>query len=181
MSQIPDSHRHDEPMLTPPPEADDTNADPITGAPGSHPVGTGIGAAGAGAAGAAIGAVGGPIGAAVGAVVGAVAGGLAGKGVAEAVNPTAEDSYWRENYSTRPYVAPGSDYEDFRPAYQYGWESRSRYPGRKFDEVEGDLSQNWDRAKGKSSLTWERAKSATRDAWDRVERAMPGDFDRDGR
>ena len=34
----------------------DSNPDPITGAPGSHPVGTGLGAAGAGAAGAAIGA-----------------------------------------------------------------------------------------------------------------------------
>src|SRR6186997_2081540 len=104
----------------------DTNPDPITGAPGSHPIGTGIGAAGAGAAGAAIGAVAGPIGAAVGAVVGAVAGGLAGKGVAEAVNPTAEDAYWRENFSTRPYVAQGTAYDEYRPAYQYGWESRAR-------------------------------------------------------
>src|SRR3954463_13774531 len=86
----------------------DRNPDPITGAPGSHPIGTGVGAAGAGAAGAAIGAVAGPVGAAVGAVVGAVAGGLAGKGVAEAVNPTEEDAYWRDNYSTRPYVQPGT-------------------------------------------------------------------------
>ncbi|NJL23055.1 MAG: hypothetical protein HC895_23115, partial [Leptolyngbyaceae cyanobacterium SM1_3_5] len=35
----------------------DSNPDPITGEPGAHPVGTGIGAAGAGAAGAAIGGV----------------------------------------------------------------------------------------------------------------------------
>ena len=33
----------------------DANRDPITGAPGAHPVGTGVGAAGGGAAGAAIG------------------------------------------------------------------------------------------------------------------------------
>ena len=51
----------------------DANPDPITGAPGSHPVGTGVGAAGAGAAatwaGATIGgAVGGPVGAVVGGV-----------------------------------------------------------------------------------------------------------------
>ena len=68
------------------------NRDPITGAPGAHPVGVGAGAASAGAAGAALGAaVGGPIGAVVGAAVGAVAGGLGGKAAAEAVNPTIED------------------------------------------------------------------------------------------
>src|SRR6476646_3902934 len=140
----------------------DENRDPITDAPGAHPVGVGVGAAGAGAAGALIGSVAGPMGTAVGAVIGAVAGGLAGKGVAEAVNPTAEDAYWRENFSTRPYVEQGTAYDEYRPAYQYGWESRARYSGRKFDEVESDLSRDWDKAKGKSRLTWERAKAATR-------------------
>ena len=56
--------------------------DPITGEPGAHPVGVGVGALGAGAAGAAIGAIGGPIGMLIGAAIGAVAGGLAGKEVA---------------------------------------------------------------------------------------------------
>ena len=160
----------------------DSNPDPITGAPGSHPIGTGVGAAGAGAAGAAIGtAVAGPVGTAVGAVVGAVAGGLAGKGAAEAIDPTAEDAYWRENYRNRPYASDADYDRDLRPAYQYGWESRGQYQGRNYDEVESDLERGWDRAKGGSSLTWERAKHATRDAWHRVERAIPGDADRDGR
>src|SRR3954468_15244107 len=87
----------------------DANPDAITGAPGSHPVGTGVGAAAAGAAGALAGSVvpgvGTAIGGAVGAVVGAVAGGLAGKGVAESINPTEEDAYWRENHNTRPYAS----------------------------------------------------------------------------
>lgn len=66
------------------------NLDPITGAPGAHPVGTGVGAvAGGVAAGAAAGTVAGPVGTAVGAAVGAVAGGLAGKKVAEKERPTA--------------------------------------------------------------------------------------------
>ena len=116
--------------------AGDSNPDPLTGAPGSHPVGVGVGTAGGAAAGAAVGAVGGPVGSAVGAVVGGVAGGLAGKGAAEAVNPTAEDAYWRSNYATRPYVTPGSTYDTYRPAYQYGWESYAQYEGRRFDEVE---------------------------------------------
>jgi len=67
---------------------DEVNPDPLSGAAGSHPIGTSIGAAGGAAAGASIGAVAGPVGAAVGTLVGAVAGGLAGKGAAEAINPT---------------------------------------------------------------------------------------------
>jgi len=66
----------------------DTNPDPISGAEGSHPLGTSIGAAGGAAAGASIGAVAGPLGAAVGTLVGAVAGALAGKEAAEAIKPT---------------------------------------------------------------------------------------------
>src|SRR5260221_4354034 len=71
------------------------NRDPLTGAPGAHPLGTGLGAVAGGAAtGAAIGTVAGPVGTAAGIVAGAVVGGLAGKGVAEKVDPTVEDAYW---------------------------------------------------------------------------------------
>ena len=81
------------------------NRDPLTGAPGAHPVGTAAGAVAGGiAAGAAVGTVAGPVGTAIGAAVGAVVGGLAGKGIAEQIDPTAEDAYWRDNYSSRPYV-----------------------------------------------------------------------------
>ena len=147
----------------------DANRDPITKAPGAHPVGVGVGAAGAGAAGAAIGAVAGPVGAVVGGAVGAIAGGLAGKGVAEKVNPTVEDEYWRENYKTRPYIDQGADYEAYRPAYRYGWESYGRYQGRKFDDVESQLSRDWESRQDRGSLGWNKAKQAVRDAWDRVD------------
>jgi hypothetical protein len=159
----------------------DSNPDPITGAPGSHPVGTGVGAAGGGAAGAAIGAMGGPAGALVGGAVGAVVGGLAGKGVAEKIDPTVEDTYWRDNYRTRPYVGADETYDTYAPAYRYGWESRSLHPDRNWEDVESDLGRDWEARRGTSSLSWDRAKNATRDAWHRVERAIPGDFDRDGR
>jgi hypothetical protein len=150
------------------------NPDAITGAPGSHPVGTGIGAASAGVAGVAIGtAVGGPVGSlvggAIGAVVGAVAGGLAGKGVAEAIDPTTEDAYWRDNYSSRPYVRSGARYDDYQPAYRYGWESRRAHLGKSFDEVEPALSQNWNSRREGSPMSWDQARSATRDAWDRCD------------
>ncbi len=63
--------------------------DPITGEPGAHPVGVGVGALSAGAAGAAIGAVGGPIGMLIGATIGAIAGGLAGHEAAASVESAA--------------------------------------------------------------------------------------------
>ena len=158
----------------------DLNPDPITGEPGSHPVGTGLGAAGGGAAGAAIGAVGGPVGVAVGAAIGAVAGGLAGKGVAEAIDPTAEDAYWRKNHSRQAY-ATGSSYDDYAPAYRLGYEGYDKNRGRRFEDVEGDLEKTWTRTQAKSHVGWENAKRAARAGWDRVERAIPGDADRDGK
>ncbi len=150
------------------------NRDPLSGEQGAHPVGVGLGAAGAGAAGAAIGSVAGPIGTAVGAVIGAVAGGLAGKGVAESVDPTIEDAYWRDNYASRPYAAQGSSYDEIAPAYRYGWESRSKHAGRSFDEAETDLAQDWTSQPTRSRITWDKAKPAARDAWERIESEVPG-------
>lgn len=150
----------------------DSNPDPITGEPGAHPVGVAGGGTGGALAGAAVGgAVGGPIGAVVGGAVGAVAGGLAGKGVAESVNPTEEESYWRENYKSRPYYKSGRDFEHYSPAYRFGWESASRmdYHGRRFEDVESDLSKNWNRFRGSARTEWNDVRAATRDAFERAQ------------
>ena len=164
----------------------DANRNPASGPLGTHPVGTGVGAAAGGvAAGALAGSVAGPVGTVVGAALGAVAGGFAGKGIAGAMDPGAEDTYWRENFSSRPYVKSQSSYDDYGPAYRYGAESFGRSNGRSFDDAEPELKQAWLGAKGTSHLTWENAKAASRDAWtrmsDAVERAVPGDSDRDGK
>jgi hypothetical protein len=154
---------------------------------GHHPVGTGVGAVAGGlAAGAATGAAAGPIGAVVGGAIGAVAGGLAGKGIADMVDPTMEDDYWRGNWASRSYIDGGFTYDqDYAPAYRYGWEAYPRYAGRSFDEVEAELGTGWNDARGESRLDWDRARHATRDSWqrvgERIERAMPGDADGDGR
>ena len=147
----------------------DANRDPLTNEPGAHPIGTGVGAAGGAVAGAATGAIGGPIGAAVGGVAGAIVGGLAGKAAAEAVNPTAEDAYWRETYQRDPYYVTGRASEEYRPAYEMGWSAASRYPGD-FETVESELSRDWGRARAQSSLEWAQAQPAARAAWDRVRR-----------
>jgi hypothetical protein len=153
----------------------DANPDPITGQPGAHPVGTGVGAAAAGAmAGAAGGAMAGPVGAVVGAVIGGVAGGLAGKGVAESIDPTVEGAFWRENYANRPYHDRATPYDEYAPAYQYGWESRAKNADRSFDDTEPELRRDWESVKGRSRLGWDKAKLATRDAWDRIEHSVSG-------
>ena len=142
----------------------DANSDPITGEVGSRPVGGGM----AGAA------VGGPVGAMVG---GAIVGGLAGHGIAVGINPTAEDAYWRESYRTRPYVDPHRPYDDYQPAYRYGWESRARYANRRWEEVEADLERGWEAAKSLSRLTWNDARQAVRDAWLRAASSLTADED----
>jgi phage tail tape-measure protein len=150
---------------------EDLNRDPITGTPGAHPIGTGLGAGalGAAAAGAAAGLGAGPVGAAVGAVVGAVVGGLAGKGIAEQIDPTVEYAYWEKTYPSTGYYDAKVEYKDIAPAYRYGWESRARHEGKRWEDVESDLEAGWNETKHDARVGWHQAKSAARDAWERVE------------
>ncbi len=149
------------------PPQGDRNPDPITDAPGSHPVETGVGAAiGGAASGMAVGAVAGPVGAAVGAALGAVAGGLAGKGVGELIDPTTEDNWLRDNYDSRPYVRTGDTFETHVPAYRYGAEAEAAYGEEPWDTVEPRLRDDW-AARNCCDLEWDRANGAVRDAYER--------------
>jgi len=157
--------------------SDPANRDPITKAPGAHPVGVGVGAAVGGAAagvataaatGAAVGTAAGPVGTLVGAAVGAVVGGLAGKAVAEHYDPTVEERYWRDNYTKQPYYSKDYTFDDYAPAYRLGGEARGKYKGRTFGDAESSLASDWDKTKGSSRMTWDHAKAATRAGWDRV-------------
>lgn len=149
-----------------------SHLDPISGAPGAHPVGVGVGAVvGGAAAGAATGAVGGPVGAAVGGVIGAIAGGLGGKAIAESINPTAEEAYWRDSYESESYYEVGRSYDDYAPAYRLGLEGRTRYEGD-FDDIENHLAAEWVIKKERSTLTWPQARAASRAAWERVDQRI---------
>ncbi len=153
-------------------ETRDLNRDPITGSPGSHPVGVGVGGVGGAAAGAVIGALGGPLGMLIGGGIGTLVGAAAGKGVAERIDPTGEEEFWRETHSTRPYHDARFDYEnDYAPAYRYGVESRSAMTDRTWNaNLEQELGAGWAQARGKSKLEWDHAREAVRDAWDRSDR-----------
>ncbi len=152
-----------------------SNPDPISGEPGSHPVGTGVGAVSAGVAGLAIGAavggpIGAPVGAAIGGVAGAIGGGLAGKGVAEVINPTAEDAFWATEYRNTPYFEDQYDYADYAPAYRAGYEGFGQHGllGSDYADVEPQLQQHYEQTRGSSKLGWDKATAASRDAWNRL-------------
>jgi hypothetical protein len=178
--------KEDKPLAKGDVRRDITPGDSVRDAVGSHPVGTGVGAVGGMAAGAAIGTAAGPVGTLAGAAVGAIAGALAGSGIAEMVDPVAEDAYWRDNYASRPYVGTGASYDDYAPAYRYGMDSYARYGReRNWDEIEAQVGTGWNDARGNSRLAWDDARHAARDSWhrvkDTVERATPGDSDHDGK
>ena len=149
---------------------EDLNADPITGEPGSHPIGTGIGGVGGAAAGAAIGTMAGPLGTLIGGAIGAIVGGGAGHAAAEAIDPTREEAYWRAEHANADYYREGHDFDrDLHPAYAVGYANRARYPaGARFEDHESDLERSWHEVRGESRLEWNEARRASRDAWNRI-------------
>jgi len=80
-----------------------------------------------------------------------------------------EDAYWRENYEREPYHEAGRSYDDYRPAYEWGW-SRRAAGEAEFALVEANLPKEWDTRRGSSALDWRQAREAARAAWDRADR-----------
>ena len=154
-------------------EPHELHRDPITGTPGAHPVGVGVGgAAGGAAAGAVAGTFMGPIGTLVGAAVGVVVGAAAGKGVAERLDPTQEHEYSRDAHADRPYTDAAYDYDkDYAPAYHHGLQGREMDRERSWKDAEPALKDGWEEARGESRLAWDDAREAVRDSWDRADRS----------
>lgn len=100
----------------------DANREPLTGAPGAHPVGTGLGAA-----------------------IGAVVGGLAGKGVAEAIDPTRESAYWSENFSGRDYVEHGSSFDDVESEMSSDWATNRGASSLSWERARHAARDAWNR------------------------------------
>jgi phage tail tape-measure protein len=158
---------HPEKKIDLPPRGD-RNADPITDAPGSHPIETGIGAAVAGAAsGMAAGAVAGPAAAAVGVAIGAVVGAYAGKGVGELIDPTTDDNWLRDHFKSRPYAEEGDIYEDFQKAFRFGALAEAKYGDAGIHLMDEQLASEWEASKD-SAMPWSKAKGAVQDAYDRT-------------
>jgi hypothetical protein len=97
---------------------------------------------------------------------------VAGKRVAEVVNPTIEDAYWRENHSRQPF-ANGRLYDDYGPAYRIGYEGYALYgaTGCTFEDRETELRKRYEVAQPK--LAWNEARAASRAAWQRIREQPP--------
>lgn len=79
------------------------------------------------------------------------------------VNPTAEEAHCRRT--------AGGEFEQYEPAYRYGWESGSRTEnqGRRFDDIEKDLETNWLAMRGTMKNEWSEIRQKTRAAFERVQ------------
>ncbi len=165
----------------------DLDRNPETGQPEDHLGGMAGGAFAGGAAGGMTGAAiagasagtiaGGPVGTVVGALAGSwrapCSAASPGKALAERFNPEHEDEYWRNEFPRRPYaVSSQYGWDDYWPAYRFGYERFPAHPGRSFDEVEPELSQQWELGRGNSRLNWSEAREATRDAYERLRQSI---------
>jgi hypothetical protein len=97
------------------------------------------------------------------------------------LDPSDYNRHFQDNFRSSGFFRSGSEWQDYEPAYQYGYDSFDRHRGRRFDEVEAELAQAWNTTRRGSKLGWEEAREAVREGWHYLERAMPGDADRDGR
>jgi uncharacterized protein (TIGR02271 family) len=82
---------------------------------------------------------------------------------------TTVSPYYRDRWQER-YGTAGGRWEEYEPAYRYGWEMRQRpeYRDRSFQESEPAMRTDWQASHG--ALPWDRARDAIRDSWDRDER-----------
>jgi uncharacterized protein (TIGR02271 family) len=80
---------------------------------------------------------------------------------------------WNDEYDnefrTHHTTAGRSNYEQTRPAYQYGYAAGMTpdYRGRKFEEVETDLRSEWSRSHASSVGEWDNVRDYARDAYTR--------------
>ena len=96
--------------------------------------------------------------------------------VAEFVNPTDYEDYWRNHFYGTLYYVSGCVWKDYRPAYRLGFDAYFSNHGRKFDEVETEIARSWQVVKDESHLAWSQARHAVRDGWQFVESAVSGTF-----
>jgi uncharacterized membrane protein len=86
---------------------------------------------------------------------------------ADAAIPAAFDAYviqFRSDFD-RDYAGAGGRYEEYEPAYRWGYEHGGDYPTRDWDASEADVRRDWERANPNGE--WERFKAAVRRGWDR--------------
>jgi len=79
---------------------------------------------------------------------------------------------FRSNYN-RTYANSGMTYDQFAPAYQYGYglNNDARYRGRDWNSVQSDVQRDWE---SRQPGTWDKFSNAIRYAWDKTTGAERG-------
>jgi uncharacterized protein (TIGR02271 family) len=87
--------------------------------------------------------------------------------LSQSTGATAPDSEFRRHFEQN-YASAGGRYEDYGPAYSYGYTSAGdpQYRNRQFNEIEPDLRAGYERRHPNSS--WEKIKNSVRYGWDRM-------------
>jgi uncharacterized protein YcfJ len=135
---------------------------------GGQAVGTGVGGLSGAVTGAAIGtAIGGPAGAIIGGIAGLAVGAVSGSAIADLNRE--DETYWQNNFQSRPYVQQGDTYQTYADAYRFGGQTaeNEQYRGKTFDEVEADIRANYEQTPAGANLAYDRARGAINDAYER--------------
>lgn len=82
----------------------------------------------------------------------------------------AERRWWRENFRSRPYVTADGEFDEYEPAWRYGFESAGHHHGREWNEVEPELREGWPHYehRGRRNPRWDEVRESVRDAWDHL-------------
>src|SRR5688500_5285047 len=78
----------------------------------------------------------------------AMSGAIQGSQV-QGADAAVEHAYWQQHFRDLPSVPPGASYDQYAPAFEYGWESRggccAKLPvdGQTFAAAEKDLRAHW--------------------------------------
>jgi hypothetical protein len=178
MSQKTDPNAKDPEKTVDVPPYGPRNPDPLTDAPGSHPLETGVGAVLGGAAtGATIGIAIGPAGVVLGIIAGGIAGGLAGKGIGELIDPTTEDN-WIHEWLAERRRQDELDEEKAGAAYRFGIRAEARHPHQTFDEAEDAVRAEWEAERTakapKDDTTWSDVDGSVRAGFERMHNLRTG-------
>lgn len=78
-----------------------------------------------------------------------------------------DEMYFRGHYNSN-YAGGGEHFEDYMPAYQYGWgmASDEKYRGKEWKDVEPALRTDWESRNPASA--WSKFKAAVHHGWQRI-------------
>ena len=71
------------------------------------------------------------------------------------------ETNFRNSYQSASYYDKSRTWDDYSPAYDYAYQSKTgTYAGKKFEDAENDLERGWDKAKANSRLMWNDARAS---------------------